>query len=633
MHTNIDILKDDAKYGKFDQIIDLLFCISSVIFAFAIPFQFKFTPWIAHWFFAVLIFKIYYVLRGKEKIISIEVKDSIAIFSLGLFGVWALLSTFWSLNPEHTHKLAINWLSPLLIIPGIYIFSSKRLPINLMMKSFVCGCTALIIYALTDLTETALNGDIRFYICARIEIMRHIESVTYHHIYLGFIIAVSLFISSKFLFDSKTSVWEKLFYITHSILALFLLAIDNSRIVTLAIFISLILFFSCEINKNKKLGLSLLIIFAILIIVFIVFPTRLGETVIKIAENGDADDPRFHIWKALSTGLKDVPFLGYGYSAVDDVYAELFQKTECWFALNNHYTTHNQFMEAFFTLGYIGVALVVMFLIGIGKLLKQYKSMLLASMFILLLVAMTFEIPFCYGFAIPLLIAWFTFCHSGKTDMNFELPKYTFVVPAIIAIVFTGIIATDSYKSVKKYSSKDQIETTDYSKRKFTKKGLKKNHITDENIDMIICKGESGTVYTLIDLALDIRDYAYTNTTDTLVFSADYFISDDFSAEKISIIARHLFTSKTNCEKSLNLDERNVWRSDSLIFIPAHTKIVNLKTNQIEIRHTKETPSRVFIQTELKNAKTFNDMKGFALFRNMKIEPLYKHRHDNDKKK
>ena len=75
MYTNIDILKDDVKYGKFDQIIDLLFCISSVIFAFAIPFQFKFTPWIAHWFFAVLIFKIYYVLRGKEKIISFDIKD------------------------------------------------------------------------------------------------------------------------------------------------------------------------------------------------------------------------------------------------------------------------------------------------------------------------------------------------------------------------------------------------------------------------------------------------------------------------------------------------------------------------------------------------------------------------------
>ena len=87
MYTNIDILKDDVKYGKFDQIIDLLFCISSVIFAFAIPFQFKFTPWIAHWFFAVLIFKIYYVLRGKEKIISFDIKDSIAILSLGLFGL------------------------------------------------------------------------------------------------------------------------------------------------------------------------------------------------------------------------------------------------------------------------------------------------------------------------------------------------------------------------------------------------------------------------------------------------------------------------------------------------------------------------------------------------------------------
>ena len=149
---------------------------------------------------------------------------------------------------------------------------------------------------------------------------------------------------------------------------------------------------------------------------------------------------------------------------------------------------------------------------------------------------------------------------------------------------------------------------------------------------MIICKEESGTVYTLKDLALDIRDYAYTNTTDTLIFSTDYFISEDFSAEKISMIAQQLSTNKTNCEKALDLDDRNVWKSDSLIIVPAHTEIINLKTNQIEIRHTKTTPSRVFIQTELHNAKTFNDMKGYALFRNMKIETLYKHHHDNKEK-
>lgn len=632
MNINIDILKDDTKYGKYDKVIDLLFCISSVIFAFAIPFQFIFTPWIAHWFFAVLIFKIYYSLRGKEKTISIELKDSIAIFSLGLFGVWALLSTFWSLHPEHTNKMAINWLSSLLIIPGIYIFSSKRLPITLMMKSFVCGCTALIIYVLTDLTETALNGDIRFFICARLGIMRHIESVAYHHIYLGFIIAVSLFISSKFLFDSKTNLWEKLFYIVHSILSLFLLAIDNSRIVTLAIFISVLLFFAYQINKNRKVGLYLLIVIIILIITFIVFPTRLGETVMKIAESGDADDPRFHIWEALSAGLKDVPFLGYGYSAVDDIYADLFQKKGCWFALDSHFSTHNQLMEAFFTLGYIGASLIVTFLIGIVVLIKKYRSMLLTSMLILLLVSMTFEIPFCYGFAIPLLIAWFTFCHSGKTDMNYNLPKYSFMIPVIITIVFTGIIATNSYKSVKKYSSIGQIEITDYSKRIFTKKGLKKNNITDENIDMIICKGESGTIYTFKDLAMDIRDYAYTNTTDTLIFSTDYFISNDFSAEGIIVVAQQLFTNKIICEKTLNLNERNIWKSDSLIIIPSNTRIVNLKTKQIEVRPTKGTSNKVLLETKLNNAKTFNDMKGYALFRNMKIEPLQKH-HNNDREK
>jgi hypothetical protein len=98
------------------------------------------------------------------------------------------------------------------------------------------------------------------------------------------------------------------------------------------------------------------------------------------------------------------------------------------------------------------------------------------------------------------------------------------------------------------------------------------------------------------------------------------------------MIAQQLSTNKTNCEKALDLDDRNVWKSDSLIIVPAHTEIINLKTNQIEIRHTKATPNRVFLQTELKNEKTFNNMRGYALFRNMKIETLYKHHHDNKEK-
>lgn len=632
MNINIDILKNDERYGKFDQVIDLLFCISSVIFAFAIPFQFRFTPWIGHWFFAVLIFKLYYAMRGKESLISISLKDSIAILSLGFYGLWALLSTYWSLEPETTHRLALDWLSSLLIIPGIYIFSSQRLPITLMMKAYVCGCTALIIFALTDLTETALNGDIGFFLFTRLKIMDHLASVTYHHIYLSFIIGVSLFISSRFLFDPRTPISERLFYIIHSILALFILAINNSRIVTLALFISVFVFFVCQIKKNKKLAFFLLITFVVLILTFIVFPTRLGESVMKIAENGDADDPRFHIWKSLIGGLKDVPFLGYGYSAVDNVYADLFQKAGCWFALNNHFSTHNQFMESYFTLGFIGLFFIVAFLVGLVLLLIKKKSMLLASMLILLLVSMTFEIPFCHCFAIPLLISWFVFCHTGKKDMKFELPKFSFAIPAIVIAVYAIVIATNSYKSVIKYSSKNNIEITDYSQTKFTKKWLKKYKIKEDNIDMIICKGENGTTYTQNDCVLDIRYYAYTNTLDTFVISYDYLISEDFGANNMNLFVHHKFSNSLITDKAFDLNERNVWKSDTLTIIPSCTKVVNLKNNQVEKRRTVNTPCLVTLQTRLNGAKTFNNLKGYALFRNMKIQPLNKQQYGSGRK-
>ena len=107
----------------------------------------------------------------------------------------------------------------------------------------------------------------------------------------------------------------------------------------------------------------------------------------------------------------------------------------------------------------------------------------------------------------------------------------------------------------------------------------------------------------------------------------------DFNAEKIVMAVQQLFTSRIYGEKELDLNERDVWKSDSLIIVPAQTKVVHLKTNQIEIRPAKATSSKLFLQVKLNNAKTFNDMSGYALFRNMKIEPLHKHRHDNDREK
>lgn len=609
MYTNIDILKDDVKYGKFDQIIDLLFCISSVIFAFAIPFQFKFTPWIAHWFFAVLIFKIYYVLRGKEKIISFDIKDSIAILSLGLFGLWALLSTFWSLNPEHTYLMVIAWLPSLLIVPGIYVFSSKRLPIILMQKSYTLGCTALISYLLIDLMRTALDGNILFYIYPRLAIMNHIAAISYHHIYLGFTIIISIFISIKFFFEKETKSFEKIYYIIHTIMALFLLAIDNSRIIFFVLFITTLIFTINKINKGHKVILPIAILF-LLVIVTCVLPTRTNETISNIISNGYAKDPRFEIWKAILPGIKDVPLLGYGYQAVDSIYTDLYTKAECWFALNYHYISHNQFIESYFNLGIVGLILSIMILLGFWKIIKMDKTIVSIGTFILLLVSMIFDVPFFHCLVTPLLLSWIAFSHSAKENINVNIPSNLYIIiTSVVAgiFIFTTINAS---KAIKKYSSKQEIEMADFSQRIYTKKALKKHKIKDDNIYLIFSGGKNEFINEHYDKLIDKRFISLIKTSDTLVCSFEYYVSDDYNGDNINIT-----TEYSNAIVNINLNKRNKWESEQLIIPPIVNYISTSYDGQKSIIYNEKERKVMFNATYMRNC----GIKGYTLLRNLKI--------------
>ncbi len=611
MAISIDILKDDSRYGKFDQVLDLLFCISSVIFAFAIPFQFLFTPWIAQWFFAVLIFKLYYVLRGKEKIISIDIKNSIAILSLGLFGLLALASTKWSLQPDHTHNMVIAWLSSLFIVPNIYIFSCKRLPITLMFKSYVLGCTSLVLFLLIDLTETALNGDIFYFIEPRNAIMLHIASVSYHHIYLGFIVAISIFIAIRFFFDKETKIFEKIYYIVHTIMSLALLTIDNSRLIFIVLFISILLFSLKKINKNWKVILPIGILFLLIIIAFCILPTRTSETIYSIVSNGNANDPRFEIWKSLLPGIKDVPFLGYGYQATDSVYSKLYEEAHCWFAQQYHYISHSQFIESYYNLGVIGLILSVSILIGFWKFIKLDRTIISSGTFILLVVSMTFDVPFFHCFVIPLLISWLAFCYSGKKDFSPKVSPILFMVILPIVVALSVFIFINSNKAIKKYSEVHEIEMADYSHRQYTKKAIKKFKIKEDNISMVLSDVNSEIILENKDQLIDTRHIALIKNHDTLTCNFDYWISDNYNGSEIVLLVN-------NYDGALKFDlsKKGQWISESLTIPPSLSYIsTNTEGHKSVVYDNKKRAITI-------NAAYSRDntVKGYAILRNLKIE-------------
>lgn len=141
---------------------------------------------------------------------------------------------------------------------------------------------------------------------------------------------------------------------------------------------------------------------------------------------------------------------------------------------------------------------------------------------------------------------------------------------------------------------------------------------------MIISKGKSGSIITHFDKATDTRTLALTNTTDTLLLSVDYLISEDFSADQIFFCSHAINAHNTLSVKILDLSERNVWKSDTMLIIPSCTKVDICKTNQTYLMPDRSTSTRTYIQTDLHNAKTFNDLKGYAILRNMKIVSLNK---------
>lgn len=613
MGIKIDILKDDSRYGKFDQVIDWLFCISSVIFAFAIPFQFRFTPWIAHWFFAVLIFKIYYALRGKENVISFDFKKSTAILSLGLFGIWGLTSTLWSVDPVHTKNLVISWLSALLIVPGIFIFSSKRLPITLMLKAYTLGCTALILYLYTDLTEMALDGDIFFYISPRHTIMRHIGTVAYHHIYLGFTIVISIYISIKFFLDKESKLFEKLYYIFHTILALSLLALDNSRIVFIALFTTTLLFIVNKIKYNWKVILPVAALFVLIIIAFCILPTRTSETILNIISKGNADDPRFAIWNALFPGLKDVPFLGYGYQAVDSIYADLYAKANCWFAIQYHFISHSQFIESFYNLGYIGLLLSFAILFGFWKIFRSDKTIITIGLFILLAITMIFDVPFFHCFVTPLLLSWLAFCYSGKENIVVKIPSKLYIIISIIVIGLSTFTAINAYKAIKKYSTSQEIEMGDFSNRRYTKKAIKKHKIKEDNISLVFSDIKGENVKESKRDLIDRRYISQIKSYDTLVCSFDYFISDDYNGEEI-----YLSTDMTESIHNLDLGVKGQWVSHSSMVFPMVNYVsTNANGQKAIVYNSKITKKNLILNAKYKRN---SPVKGYTLFRNIKVE-------------
>ena len=179
---------------------------------------------------------------------------------------------------------------------------------------------------------------------------------------------------------------------------------------------------------------------------------------------------------------------------------------------------------------------------------------------------------------------------------------------AVGIFIFT-IISTS--KAIKKYSSQQEIEMSDFSQRVYTKKALKKNKINDDNISLIFSGGKNEFVNEDYNKLIDKRFISLIKTCDTLVCSFEYYISDDYNGDAINIT-----TDTPNAFININLNKRNKWESEHLIIPPIVRYVSTTTDGQKSIIYNEKERNVVFNATYMRN----RGINGYTLLRNIKIE-------------
>ncbi|WP_188689760.1 O-antigen ligase family protein [Bowmanella pacifica] len=268
--------------------------------------------------------------------------------------VWCILSIAWADHPS----ISVRRVFLLLITASTIFMLVSCLTLKQVIDCLTVVLASLVIISLisipvlpgavhmgAELFDTGLEGNWK--------------GIFIHKNHAGpaLVVAISLFLY-------QYSLGRKKMWLLLSISALIFLAFTKSK-TSLALLIPSLLFglMMMRLLKYKVFSAALIVFYILLISLLILFRESILDAFIGVLDNPEAFTGRATIWDMVIRAIGDHFWLGVGYGSVWSVGDEMLLATYAfgwvdWVFTLTH--SHNGYLEAFISLGFIGFLLVLL---------------------------------------------------------------------------------------------------------------------------------------------------------------------------------------------------------------------------------------------------------------------------------
>lgn len=606
--------------NTLDTVMDAAYALSSSIFACTVSCSVWISWWFTQWAVVTLLYKIYNVIRKRESLFEFNKKSMIfCLFCLMLF-FFALSSSLWAKDPDVAFSFSHKKMSPLAMIVVLILAMPKRVPVKLLLQSYIVGSFLFVFNDLYAVIKNGLEHDVKFFYYYGTNIKsviiecweRHIN-----HVYTGPTLMSAFFVIFYLLKTYKNSIYEKILYVSYILIAFPFILFDCSRACILGFLISLVLlvltYSKLSIKKLSLMILGLMVLFGVLMLI----PSRFSESVIQLLVNHQFNDPRIYVWDSLIKAADKVPFLGYGASnQLSHYYDAYIANGQKWCATSG-FGSHNQFIGFFYELGFIGLALflcVIVSYIIIFVRKSQYRVITLP--FIAMFIVSSCFDNAMQSFYATMGLMFFPFICSVKEEKQLETPKQVYIAVEMFFLVFVIWCGVSVYRIVDYIKSDPSIVISDLRHFRLRRSQIRRIGLSDElasNIYYFV----SSSSYT------DMWYESYYKFSSMIArvksgskhkLSFDYYVSEDYSGYKIKISTQR--TSNFTSIKSGNVTEMSNPPYSTSNFI-------NVKERE-KWKHFEVTINggEQYIRLEIPKSDAYmiHRMKGYIIIKNLKIE-------------
>lgn len=606
--------------NTLDTVMDAAYALSSSIFACTVSCSVWISWWFTQWAVVTLLYKIYNVIRKRETLFEFNKRSLIfCLFCLMLF-FFALSSSLWAEDPDVAFSFSHKKMSPLAMIVVLIFVMPKRVPVKLLLQSYIVGSFLFVFNDLYSIIKNGLEHDVKFFYYSASNFKSIIIECwerRINHVYTGTTLMSVFFVIFYLVKTYKSSVCEKILYISYFFIAFPFILFDCSRACILGFLISLVLFVLTYAKLSKKklslMILGLMALFAVLMLI----PSRFSESVIQLLVNHQFNDPRIQVWDSLIKAADKVPFLGYGASnQMSHLYEAYIANGQKWCATSG-LGTHNQFIGFFYELGFIGLALflcVIVSYIIIFVRKSQYK-------FITLPFITMFVVSSCFDNAMQSFYAtmglmFFPFICSVKEEKQLEIPKQVYIAVEVSFLAFIVWCGVSVYRIVDYIKSDPSIVVSDLRHFRLRRSQIRRLGLSDELASNIyyFVSSSSYTDMWYESFYKFSSMIARVKSGSNHKLSFDYYVSEDYSGYKLRI------STQRTCNFS-SIKSGSVTEISNPPYFMSHYLNVNEreKWNHEEITING---GEHYIRLEIPKSDVYmiHRMKGYVIIKNLKIE-------------